>query len=116
MLHKNSNISSQTQKNGINQIPVKKEKNENEIQKLHTVKKSVKDRIIHDRTEFGWSQDKLDREACVGKNTVKQYENGKAIINTEQQHKILRCLDKEKTRREKLKKLEFTKTQIVTSS
>lgn len=73
------------------------------IPKLHIVKSSVKDRIKNDRNEFGWTQSQLDQLASVPKNTVQSYESGKAVIDPINQQRILKVLDKERTRREKEK-------------
>jgi ribosome-binding protein aMBF1 (putative translation factor) len=76
-----------------------KEKDDNEIQKLHKVKSDISHRIVCERTALGWTQQDLANKSYINVNTIKEYEGGKAVIEPKVQQTILATLDKERKTR-----------------
>ena len=88
-----------TQQNKQPQHFVHKEKDDNEIQKLHKVKLDISHRISSERTALGWTQQELANKSYINVNTIKEYESGKAVIEQKVQQIILTTLDKERKNR-----------------
>lgn len=77
---------------------------ENEEVKLPRITKSISKKITDARVALGWDQTKLATMASLPRETIRDYENGKAIVKQAELNKINRAL-KISVKRPKLEKM-----------